>query len=91
MGTPGNRENQLVPRSVMIDFKDCALTISANILFQNGTALTHWRRRVKHLCCCNLKAWPRGSVLVKWTKVESMGNSKRPQVIFNMGSRSPRG
>ncbi len=36
MGTPGNRENQLVPRSVLIDFKDCALTISADNLFQNG-------------------------------------------------------
>ncbi len=38
VGTSGNRDCQLVPRSVLNDFNNYALTISARILFQNGAA-----------------------------------------------------
>ncbi len=39
MGTLGNRDCQLASRSVLEDFTDDALTISAGSLFQNGIAL----------------------------------------------------
>ncbi len=47
--TLGNRDCQLMSRSILKDFTDEALTISAGYLFQNGTAGTlkaYWRRRI---------------------------------------------
>ncbi len=38
MGALGNRDCELASRSVLKDFTDDPLTISASILFQNGTA-----------------------------------------------------
>ncbi len=38
MGTLGNRDTEFVSRSVLKDFTDDALTISASNLFKNGTA-----------------------------------------------------
>ncbi len=38
MGTSENRDCQWVSRSVLKDFTEDALTISAGSLFQNGTA-----------------------------------------------------
>ncbi len=40
MGTSGNRDSQLASRSVLKDFTDDALTISAGSLIQDGTART---------------------------------------------------
>ncbi len=48
MGTSGKKDSQLVTRRVLNDFTDDALTISAVILFQKGTARllkAHWRRK----------------------------------------------
>ncbi len=47
MSTFGNRECQWASRSVLKDFAEDALTISAGSLFQNGTARivkAKWRR-----------------------------------------------
>ncbi len=44
-------------KSVLKDFTEDALTISAGSLFQNWTARivkANWRRRVKHCCTWNL-------------------------------------
>ncbi len=38
MGTSGNRDCQWAPRSVLKDFTEEALTISAGSSFQNGAA-----------------------------------------------------
>ncbi len=38
MGTSGNRDYQLSPRSVSKDFTDDALTISTGSLFRNASA-----------------------------------------------------
>ncbi len=57
MGTSGNRDCQWASRSVLKDFTEDALTISAGNLFQNGTVRimkANWRRRVQHLCWWNL-------------------------------------
>ncbi len=48
MCASGNRDCQLASRSVLKDFTEDALTISAGNLFQNGTARmakAYWRRR----------------------------------------------
>ncbi len=50
MGTSGNRNCQRASRSALKDFTDDALTISADSLFQNGTARmvkVNWRRRIQ--------------------------------------------
>ncbi len=57
MGTSGNWDYQWASRSVLKDFTEEALTISAGNLFQNGTARivkANWRRRVQHRCWWNL-------------------------------------
>ncbi len=62
MSTSGNSDSQWASRSVLKDFTEDALTISADSLFQNGTARivkAKWRRRVQHRCWWNLWAWPR--------------------------------
>ncbi len=38
MGTSGNRDGQLASKSILKDFTDDTLTISAGSLFQNGAA-----------------------------------------------------
>ncbi len=51
MGTSGNRDCQRASRSILKDFTEDALAISAGSLFQNGTARiveASWRRRVQH-------------------------------------------
>ncbi len=51
MGTSGNRDRQWASRSVLKDFTEEALTISAGSLFQNGAARigkANWRRCVQH-------------------------------------------
>ncbi len=56
-GSYGHFREQEQPVSVLNDFTDDALTISAGSLFQNGTVRVlkaYWRRRVKHLCWWNL-------------------------------------
>ncbi len=43
----------LVSRTVVNEFTEDALTIAADILFQNATALmvkAYWRRWAKHVC-----------------------------------------
>ncbi len=48
MGTSGKKDSQLVSRRALSDFTDDALTISAVILFQKGTARllkAYWRRK----------------------------------------------
>ncbi len=58
----GVRDSQWASRRVLMDFTEDALTISADSLFQNGTARivrAKWRRRVHHRCWWNLKAWLR--------------------------------
>ncbi len=50
MGTSGNKGCQWRSSSVLKDFTEDALTISAGSLFHNGTALivkANWRRRVQ--------------------------------------------
>ncbi len=44
MGTSGNRNYQWASRSILKDFTEDALTISAGSLFQNQRP--EWRRRV---------------------------------------------
>ncbi len=76
MGTLGNRDCQLASRSVLKDFTDEALTISACSLFQNGAARmlkAYWRRQVQHLWWWNLFAWPCSSLRLGGVKVDSMG------------------
>ncbi len=93
MGTSGNRDCQRASRSALKDFTEEALTISTGRSFQIGTARmvkANWRRRVQHRCWWNLNAWPRSPWWVRWTKVDAMGNSRRPWVILNMAIRSPR-
>ncbi len=59
MGTSGNRDCQWASRSVLKDFTEDALTISAGSLLQNETVRmvkANWPRRVQHLCWWNLYA-----------------------------------
>ncbi len=52
--TSVNRDSHLASRSVLNDFTDDALTISAGSLFQNVAARTlkaHWRLREQHPVC----------------------------------------
>ncbi len=73
MGTSGNRDCQWASWSVLKDFTENALTISAGSLFQNGTVrivTAYGRQRVRHCCWCNLQAWPGSPLRVegaKWT------------------------
>ncbi len=76
MGTSGNRDCQWASRSVMKDFTEEALIISASSLFQNGTARiakANWRRRVGGTC-------RRGRVALcgldvrRWTPWEILGD-----------------
>ncbi len=93
MGILENRDCQWASRSVLKGFNEDALTISADSLFQNGTARTvkvNWRRRVQHSCWWNLQAWPRSLLRVGCAKVDAMWNSRRPWLILNMGISSPR-
>ncbi len=81
MGASGNRDCQRVSRSALKGFTEEAFTISAGNLFQNGTARmvkANWRRSVQHRCWWNLNAWPRSPWRGGMTKVDAMGNSRRP-------------
>ncbi len=51
LGTLGNKDWQLVPRSVLKDFSDDAFPTSVSNLFLNGTTRMlkpYWRWRVQH-------------------------------------------
>ncbi len=53
MGALGNRDCPLASSSVLKDFTDDALTISAGSLFQNETARmlkAYWLQWAQHLC-----------------------------------------
>ncbi len=56
MGTSGNRDCQLASRSVLNDFTDEALTISAGSSFQNWTArmVKAFSRRRDRVALCGL-------------------------------------
>ncbi len=57
MGTSGEQGLPVGIHSVLKDFIEGALTISAGILFKNGAARivnANWRRRVQHRCWWNL-------------------------------------
>ncbi len=80
MGTSGNRDCKWASRSVLKDFTEDALTISA------GSLLKKWESRncegelatrVQHRSWLNLEAWLRSPLRVGCAKVGAMGNSKR--------------
>ncbi len=82
LGSSENKDWHLLSRSVLKDFNDDALPISAGNLFQNGA--------VRMLFCWwNLHTWPRTPLWVGWAKVGSMGSSRRPWVILDVDIRSP--
>ncbi len=93
MGTSGNSDCQRPSMCALKDFTEDALTTSAGNLIQSGTAgmvKANWRRRVQHRYWCNLNAWPRSPWRVEYTKVDAVGNSRRPWVMLYMIIRSPR-
>ncbi len=92
MGNSGNRDCQWASKTVLKDFTEDVLTISAGSLFQIGTGrivTANSRWGVQKHYWLNLKAWPRSPLRVGCAKVDAMGNSRRPWVILNMAIRSP--
>ncbi len=88
MGTPGNGDCQWACRSVLKDFTEDALTISAGSLFQNVTdriVKTNWRRRVQHRCWWNLQAQPFAGWMCEGGRhgefQETMGNREHGYLV----------
>ncbi len=88
MGTSGNKDCQWTSRAVLKDFTEDTLTISAGILYQNGTArMVKAYLRVQNLCWWNLWTWSRSPLRVELVKEDSLWNSRRPWVILDMDIR----
>ncbi len=84
MGASGNSGCQWACRSVLRDFAEDVVSISAFTLFPNGAARmvkANSRRGVQHSRWWNLKAWPRSPLRVGCAKVDATEISRRPWLL----------